>query len=32
MYVDDLTIGLYACFNNEMDRVKFHNDLNIFYN
>ena len=28
MYADDLTI--YACINNEMDIVKFHNELNIF--
>ena len=28
MYADDLII--YACFNNEMDRVKFQNELNIF--
>ena len=30
MYADDLTI--YACINNEMDKVKFQNVLNIFYN
>ena len=30
MYADDLTI--YACINNEMDRVKFQNELSIFYN
>ena len=30
MYADDLTI--YACINNEMDKVIFQNELNIFYN
>ena len=30
MYADDLTI--YACINNEMDRVKFQNKLNTFCN
>ena len=30
VYVDDFTI--HACINNEMNRVKFQNELNIFYN
>ena len=30
MCADDFT--LYDCINNEMDRVKFQNELNMFYN
>ena len=29
-YADDLTI--YACIYEEMDRVKYQNELNMFYN
>ena len=29
MSIEDLII--YACINNEMDRVKFQNELNIYY-